>query len=123
MKHPIPATGEYFRRRVTFPSDFHSVVLEGLQGNRLVDTLDLFGFGVDLLFTLLTTTTKTQNKMKCRFFLNVVVTQCTAIFKLFSGKDQTLLIRRNTFLVLNLGLDIVNGVGRLNIERNGLACI
>jgi hypothetical protein len=31
------------------------------------------------------------------------------------------LIRRNSFLVLNLGLDVVNGVAGLDIESNGLS--
>merc|ERR1719167_1857588 len=48
--------------------------------------------------------------MKCRFFLNVVVTQSTSIFKLFTSKDQSLLIRRNSFLILNLGLHIFNSI-------------
>ena len=46
------------------------------------------------------TTTKTEYQVKGRLFLDVVVTQCTTIFQLFAGKDQTLLIWRDTFLVL-----------------------
>ena len=34
--------------------------------------------------------------MKCRLFLDVVITQGTAILQLFSSKDETLLIRWNT---------------------------
>lgn len=45
------------------------------------------------------------------YLLNVVVAQCAAVLKLLSGKDQTLLVWRNAFLVLNLGFDIVDGVG------------
>jgi len=44
----------------------------------------------------LVATTQTQDKMKGGFLLNVVVTQSSTIFKLFSGKDQTLLIRWDT---------------------------
>merc|ERR1719244_2262134 len=40
--------------------------------------------------------------MESRLFLDVVVTQSPSIFKLLSSKDQTLLIRRDTFLILNL---------------------
>ena len=36
-------------------------------------------------------------------------------FELFAGENQTLLIRWNTFLVLNLCLDIFNGVRRLDL--------
>jgi hypothetical protein len=64
-------------------------------------------------------TTKTQNEMQSRFLLNIVIRQRSSILQLLAGKDQTLLIRGDTLLVLNLGLDIVNRVGRLNVERNG----
>ena len=36
-------------------------------------------------------------------------------------KDQALLIRRDTFLVLDIGLDIVNSFAGLNIGSDGLA--
>ena len=39
--------------------------------------------------------------MKSRLFLNVVVRQSSAIFQLFSGKDQPLLVRGDPLLVLN----------------------
>jgi hypothetical protein len=108
---------------------------------------------------LAVSTSQTQYKMESRFFLNIVVAQGTAIFQLFSSKDQTLLIRRNTgenarsevrtvshvtlasaaptsmrnsrsithfsvylpFLVLNFGLDVVDGVRRLNVQSNGFS--
>jgi hypothetical protein len=40
---------------------------------------------------------------------------------LLSGEDQSLLVRGNALLVLDLGLDIVDGVGRLNLEGYSLA--
>ena len=67
------------------------------------------------------TTPETQHQMQRRFLLNVVITQSATILQLLSGKDETLLIGRDALLVLNLGLDIVNRVGRLHIQRNGLA--
>ena len=48
--------------------------------------------------------------MKSRLLLNIVVTQGAAVFELFTGEDETLLIWGDTFLVLDLGLDILNGV-------------
>ena len=36
-------------------------------------------------------------------------------------EDQALLVRRHTFLVLDLSLDHVNGVARLHLKSNGLA--
>jgi hypothetical protein len=54
------------------------------------------------------------------FLLDVVVTQSTAILELLSSKDETLLIRWDTFLVLDLSFDVVDGIGRFDIEGNGL---
>ena len=59
--------------------------------------------------------------MQGRLLLNVVVRQSTAILELLAGKDQTLLVRRDAFLVLDLGLDILNGVRGLDLESDGLA--
>src|SRR5687767_4191435 len=59
--------------------------------------------------------------MECRFLLDVVVAQGAAVLELLAGKDETLLVRRDAFLVLNLGLDIVNGIGRLNLKGDGLS--
>ena len=67
------------------------------------------------------TTTETKNQVEGRLLLDVVVTKGAAILKLFSGEDETLLIWRDAFLVLNLGLHVVNGVARLNFKSNGLA--
>ena len=67
------------------------------------------------------TTTETKNQVKGRFLLDVVVTKGAAILELFAGEDETLLIGRDTFLVLNLGLHVVNGVAWLNFKGDGLA--
>ena len=67
------------------------------------------------------TTTKTKNQMESGFLLDVVIRQCTSIFQLLSSKNQSLLIGRNSFLVLNLGLDIFNAVRGLNLQGNCLS--
>jgi hypothetical protein len=41
--------------------------------------------------------------------------------ELFSGEDQTLLVGWDSFLVLNFGLYVVDGVARLHLEGDGLA--
>ncbi|KAK9102960.1 hypothetical protein Sjap_020214 [Stephania japonica] len=56
------------------------------------------------------TTTKTENKVQSRLLLNVIISECPTILKLFPSKDEPLLIRGDSLLVLNLSLDIVNGV-------------
>jgi len=58
--------------------------------------------------------------MKGAFLLDVIIGEGTSIFELFSSKDKTLLIWRNSFLILDLSFDIFNGIGRLNLEGDGL---
>ena len=59
--------------------------------------------------------------MEGRFLLDVVIRKSSAVLKLLSGEDKSLLVRGDTFLVLNLSLDILNGVRSLNVQGNGLA--
>jgi hypothetical protein len=59
--------------------------------------------------------------MKCRLFLNVVIGKGTTVFKLFSGENETLLIGRDALFVLDLGLDIVDGVGGFDFKGNRLS--
>jgi len=54
------------------------------------------------------------------YLLDVVVAQSAAILELLASKDQALLVRGDTLLVLDLGLDVVDGVARLDVEGNGL---
>jgi hypothetical protein len=67
------------------------------------------------------TTAQTQDEMQCGLLLNVVVGKGTAILKLLAGEDQALLVWGNALLVLNLRLDVVNGIGRLDFQGDGLA--
>jgi len=67
------------------------------------------------------TTTKAKDKVKSGLLLDVVITQSTAIFELLSGENQTLLVRRNAFLVLDFRLHVVDGVRRLHLQGDGLA--
>jgi len=65
--------------------------------------------------------TETQDKVQGRLLLDVVVRKGAPVLELLAGKDETLLIGGNALLVLDLGLDVVNGVRRLDIEGDGLA--
>jgi hypothetical protein len=56
------------------------------------------------------TTTKAEDKVEGGLLLNVVIGQSTSILKLLAGEDQALLVRRNAFLVLDLALDVVDGI-------------
>merc|ERR1712200_342367 len=64
------------------------------------------------------TSTKTENQMQSGFLLDVVVRERTAIFKLFTSKDQPLLVWGNAFLVLDLCFNVLNGVRWLNLKCN-----
>ena len=72
-----------------------------------------------MLFLL--ATTKTEDQVESRFFLDVVVGKGATVFELLAGEDQTLLVWRDAFLVLDLGLHVLDGVGRLNFQGDGLA--
>lgn len=50
---------------------------------------------------------------------DVVVRKGAAVLELLAGEDETLLVRGDTLLVLDLGLDVVNGVRGLNLEAEG----
>jgi hypothetical protein len=51
------------------------------------------GFYGECLGKNLNTYAKKYNKVQGRLLLNVVIIQCSAILKLLSGKDETLLVR------------------------------
>ena len=59
--------------------------------------------------------------MESGFFLNVVIGESAAVLQLFAGKDETLLVWRNAFLILDLRLYVINGIAGLDLESDGLA--
>jgi hypothetical protein len=67
-------------------------------------------------------TSESEDQVKGRLFLNVVVAEGSSVFKLLACEDQSLLIGGNSLLILDLGLDVLNGVRRLHIEGDGFAC-
>eukprot|EP01101_Sappina_pedata_P007701 TRINITY_DN411_c0_g1_i2.p2 TRINITY_DN411_c0_g1~~TRINITY_DN411_c0_g1_i2.p2 ORF type:complete len:147 (+),score=35.43 TRINITY_DN411_c0_g1_i2:238-678(+) len=52
---------------------------------------------------------------------DVVVGQCEAILELLSIQDETLLVRCESLLLLDLGLDVTDEVRRLDFEVGGLS--
>ena len=58
--------------------------------------------------------------MEGGLLLDVVIAESATILKLLACEDQALLIGGNTFLVLDLGLHVLNGIGGLNIQSDGL---
>jgi hypothetical protein len=59
--------------------------------------------------------------MEGGLLLDVVVGQSAAVLELLAGEDQALLVRRDALLVLNLALNIVDSIGGLDLESDGLA--
>ena len=66
-------------------------------------------------------TSESQHEMQSWLFLDVVVRQGSAVLKLLSSENESLLIGWDAFLVLDLGLHVFDGVGWLNVEGDGLA--
>jgi hypothetical protein len=59
----------------------------------------------------LLTATQTEDEVKGGLLLDVVVAEGTAILELLTSEDKTLLVWGDALLVLNLRLDVVDGVG------------
>merc|ERR1711974_414320 len=59
--------------------------------------------------------------MKSRLLLDVVVGESSSVLQLLAGEDQSLLIWRNSLLVLDLSLDVLNAIRGLDLESDGLA--
>lgn len=59
--------------------------------------------------------------MEGALLLDVVVGKSTAVLELLASKDQALLVRRDALLVLDLGLDGLDGVAALDLESDVLA--
>ena len=99
----------------------HLVELEDGQLDLLPLVLDLLGGRVVLLLALLGTTTQAEHQVQGRLLLDVVVAQGATILQLLAGEDQTLLVWGDSLLVLDLGLDILDGVRGLHLQGDGLA--
>jgi len=96
------------------------VVLENGKLDLLSLVLDLLGGGEGLLLTLLATTSQAEDEMEGRLLLDVVIGQSTTILELLAREDQTLLVGRDAFLVLDLGFHILDGIAWLDLEGDGL---
>ena len=60
--------------------------------------------------------------MESGLFLNVVIGEGSAVLELLSSEDESLLIRWDAFLVLDLSLDVLNGVGWLDVQGDCFSC-
>ena len=66
-------------------------------------------------------TAQAQHQVQRRLLLDVVIRKRAAVLELLTRKNQTLLVWRDALLVLDLSLDVVDGVRGLDLEGNGLA--
>jgi hypothetical protein len=66
-------------------------------------------------------TAETEDQVEGALLLDVIVRQGAAILELLASKDQALLVRRNAFLILDLALDVIDGIRGLDLESDGLA--
>eukprot|EP00532_Pseudo-nitzschia_australis_P002156 CAMPEP_0168189262 /NCGR_PEP_ID=MMETSP0139_2-20121125/16249_1 /TAXON_ID=44445 /ORGANISM="Pseudo-nitzschia australis, Strain 10249 10 AB" /LENGTH=162 /DNA_ID=CAMNT_0008112079 /DNA_START=99 /DNA_END=587 /DNA_ORIENTATION=- len=64
---------------------------------------------------------QTKDQVQGGFLLDVVIAEGASVLQLLSGKDQSLLIRGNSFLVLDLGLDVIDRIRRFDIQGDGLS--
>merc|ERR1712244_201304 len=74
-----------------------------------------------MVLSHLVSTSESENQMKSRLLLDVVVGESSSVLQLLAGEDQSLLIWRNSLLVLDLSLDVLNAIRGLDLERDGLA--
>ncbi len=58
--------------------------------------------------------------MEGGLLLDVVVREGSSILQLLTSEDQPLLIRRDPLLILDLGLHVLDGVGGLHLQGDGL---
>ena len=59
--------------------------------------------------------------MQTGLLLDVIVGQCATVFQLLAREDEALLVRRDALLVLDFLFHVVDRVGRLDVQRDGLA--
>ena len=64
---------------------------------------------------------KSQDQVESGFLLDVVVGKGSSVLELLTSEDKSLLIWWDTFLVLDLGLDVLDGISWLDIKGDGLA--
>ncbi|CAL9775797.1 unnamed protein product [Musa acuminata subsp. burmannicoides] len=63
---------------------------------------------------------ESQHQMERRLLLDVVISKSAAVLELLPGEDEPLLVRRDALLVLDLGLDVVDGVRALHLQCDRL---
>ena len=61
---------------------------------------------------------QSKSEVERRLLLDVVVGESAAIVELLAAKDQSLFVGMNALLGLDLLLDLMDGLGRLDLESD-----
>merc|ERR1712211_6370 len=77
-------------------------------------TAEMNQIGSQTLSHSLVSSPETEDKVKGGLLLDVVVGEGPSVLKLLASEDQPLLVRGDALLVLDLGLDVLDGVGGLD---------
>ena len=101
-----------------FVLNFSFNVLNGVWGFNIKG----YAFTSKGLDKYLHSTSESEYKVKCGLFLDIIIWESSSIFELFTSKDESLLIRWDTFFVLDLCFDVLNGVWSFDLECNCFTC-
>merc|ERR1719411_1513858 len=73
---------------------------------------------IEINIKTLISSSQPKDKMKGRLLLDVIIGKGSSIFQLLSSEDKTLLVWWDTFLVLDLCLNIFNSIRWFNLKGN-----
>merc|ERR1719364_566619 len=65
-------------------------------------------------------TSESEDQVEGGLLLDVVIRKSSAVLQLLSSEDKSLLIWWDTLLILDLGLNVLDGVSWLDIKGDGL---
>ena len=68
------------------------------------------------------TTAQSEDQVESGLLLDVVVRESSTVFQLLAGEDQSLLVRGDALLVLDLSLHVLDRVACFDLESNSLSC-
>merc|ERR1711972_109648 len=119
MENTSSTGGTILTQPLNLATVIHLVEAQHSKLHLLLLVLQLLGLGVRLLLALLTATTQTEHQVKSRLLLNVVIGKGASILQLLAREDQALLVWRDPFFILDLCLDIVDGVRGLHLKSDG----
>ena len=96
----------------------------GLDSLNGVSSLHFQGDGLagEGLHEDLHTTAESEDQVESGLLLDVVVRESSTVFQLLACEDQSLLVRGDALLVLDLSLHVLDRVGCFDLESDSLSC-